>query len=122
MNPTAVKNPDGRTHCISCPLASPNASKARTPRLDSASLTTDCSRTRPSPAFVYSGRIRAVIRRIASGLTVLVAQAADFFDLGLSTLFLPEDPQVRVLLNYGTAALIWYVITVVVVRLVRRLG
>jgi hypothetical protein len=57
-----------------------------------------------------------------NGLTVLVAQAADFFDLGLSTLFLPEDPQVRVLLNYGTAALVWYVIMVVVVRLVRRTG
>ena len=57
-----------------------------------------------------------------NGLTVLVARGADFFDLGLSTLFLPEDPQVRVLLNYGTAALVWYVIMVVVVRLVRRTG
>jgi hypothetical protein len=29
---------------------------------------------------------------------------------------------VQVLLNYGTAALLWYLIMVVVVRLVRRMG
>ena len=44
------------------------------------------------------------------------------FDLGLSNLFLPADPKIRVLLNYGVAAIIWYVITAVVVRLVRRVS
>ncbi len=43
-------------------------------------------------------------------------------DLGLSTLFLPADPKIRVLLNYGVAAIIWYVITSIVVRLVRRVS
>lgn len=57
-----------------------------------------------------------------NGLTILVRDAAAVFDLGLSNLFLPEDPRLAVVLNYGTAALIWYVITVVVVRLVRRMG
>lgn len=49
-----------------------------------------------------------------------VAQLADLFDLGLSALFQPADPGLAVTLNYGTAALIWFVITAVVVRLVRR--
>jgi hypothetical protein len=55
-------------------------------------------------------------------LTQLIARGADLFDLGLSDLFLVSDPMVRVLVNYGFAALLWYLITIVVVRLVRRLG
>jgi hypothetical protein len=56
-----------------------------------------------------------------NGLTGLVASLADTFNLGLSNLFLPEEPKLRVVLNYGTAALIWFAITTVVVRLVRRI-
>jgi hypothetical protein len=56
----------------------------------------------------------------ANGLATLIRQTADTFNLGLSNLFLPADPKLGVLLNYGTAALIWYAITAVVVRLVRR--
>lgn len=55
-----------------------------------------------------------------NGLTMLVRDAADLVDLGLSDLFLPPDPKVAVLLSYGTAALLWYLIMAVVVRLVRR--
>ncbi len=55
-------------------------------------------------------------------LTQLIARGAALFDLGLSDLFLVSDPMVRVLVNYGFAALLWYLITIVVVRLVRRLG
>jgi len=54
-------------------------------------------------------------------LTQLIRDAADTFNLGLSDLFLPQDPRLGVVLNYGTAALIWFVITTVVVRLVRRI-
>jgi hypothetical protein len=57
----------------------------------------------------------------ANGLTTLVRDTADTFNLGLSDLFLPEEPKLGVVLNYGTAALIWFVITTVVVRLVRRI-
>jgi hypothetical protein len=57
-----------------------------------------------------------------NGLTSFVRDAANTFNLGLSDLFLPEDPKLGVVLNYGTAALIWFAITAVVVRLVRRLG
>jgi hypothetical protein len=55
-----------------------------------------------------------------NGLTQLIRDAADTFNLGLSDLFLPQDPRLGVVLNYGTAALIWFAITTVVVRIVRR--
>lgn len=55
-------------------------------------------------------------------LVSLVSGLAEQFNLGLDGLFQPADPRVAVALNYGTAALIWFVITSVVVRLVRRLG
>jgi len=51
-----------------------------------------------------------------------VREYADKFSLGLSNLFLPAEPKLRVTLNYGVAAIIWYVITAVVVRLVRRVS
>ncbi|MCW2721911.1 hypothetical protein [Pseudonocardia sp.] len=51
-----------------------------------------------------------------------VKELAVYFDLGLSNLFVPADPKIAVTLNYGVAAIIWYVITMVVVRLVRRIG
>jgi amino acid transporter len=55
-----------------------------------------------------------------NGLTTLVRDLANTFNLGLSDLFQPEEPKLGVVLNYGTAALIWFAITTVVVRLVRR--
>ena len=51
-----------------------------------------------------------------------VREAAAYFDLGLANLFQPPDPKVAVAMSYGTAALIWWAITAVVVRLVRRIG
>lgn len=56
----------------------------------------------------------------ANTLTVMVRTLAERLDLGLSDLFLPESPKLAVVLNYGTAALIWLLITAVVVRIVRR--
>ena len=53
---------------------------------------------------------------------MLVGDLADTFDLGLSDLFQPAEPKLAVVLNYGTAAVIWFAITTVVVRLVRRAG
>ena len=55
-----------------------------------------------------------------NSLTRLVAELASTFNLGLANLFLPPDPNVAIVLNYGTAALIWFVITTIVVRIVRR--
>lgn len=51
-----------------------------------------------------------------------VKDLAAYFDLGLSNLFVPSDPKIATTLNYGVAAIIWYVITSVVVRLVRRVS
>jgi hypothetical protein len=59
----------------------------------------------------FANTFAAAVKDLAGGL-----------DLGLSNLFLPADPKVRVLLNYGVAAIIWFVITSVVVRLVRRVS
>ena len=58
----------------------------------------------------------------ANGLTSLVADLATYFNLGLDNLFLPAEPLLAITLNYGTAAIIWLIITAVVVRLVRRIG
>lgn len=56
----------------------------------------------------------------ANAFARFVTYLADVFDLGLSDLFLPENPKLRVTLNYGMAAIIWLVITSVVSRLARR--
>lgn len=58
----------------------------------------------------------------ANGLTTLVSDVASRFTLGLDDLFLPAEPKLRVTLNYGVAAAIWWLITAVAVRLVRRLA
>lgn len=58
----------------------------------------------------------------ANGFATFVRNLADFFDLGLSDLFLPAEPKLAVFLNYGMAALIWFAITALVVRLVRRVS
>jgi len=58
----------------------------------------------------------------ANAFTVLVADLANYVNLGLDNLFLPAEPKLAVTLNYGTAAIIWLIITAVVVRLVRRVG
>lgn len=58
----------------------------------------------------------------ANVVAALVARLAATFDLGLSNLFLVDDPQLAVLLNYGAAALAWLLITAVVVRLASRIG
>ncbi len=57
-----------------------------------------------------------------NAFATFVREAAEFFDLGLANLFLPADPKVSVTLNYGVAAGLWYLITAVVVRLVRRIS
>ncbi len=57
----------------------------------------------------------------ANWWATLIRDAAQYLDLGLSTLFLPAEPKLAVALNFGAAALLWFVITTVAVRLVRRI-
>jgi hypothetical protein len=58
----------------------------------------------------------------ANAFAALITRLSDVFDLGLSNLFLVDDPRVAVVLNYGAAALAWLLITAVVVRLASRIG
>ena len=57
----------------------------------------------------------------ANGFTIFISDLAEYFNLGLGNLFLPADPKLGVLFNYGAAALLWFAITTVVVRIVRRI-
>lgn len=54
-------------------------------------------------------------------LTEYVSMWAGEFNLGLGDLFTPEQPKLAVTLNYGVAAIIWMIVTAVVVRLLRRI-
>ena len=58
----------------------------------------------------------------ANSFATLIRQLAEFFNLGLANLFLLDDPKLMIAVNYGAAALLWLLVTSVVVRLVRRIG
>jgi len=55
-------------------------------------------------------------------ITTFVRSWADPLALAFRDLFTPADPKLRVLANYGIAAIFWLIVTSIVVRLVRRLG
>ncbi|MGH3760039.1 hypothetical protein [Actinophytocola sp.] len=57
-----------------------------------------------------------------NGITVFFADAADPLALAFRNLFTPENAELRVLVNYGLAALFWLVVSAVLARLIRRLG
>ena len=58
----------------------------------------------------------------ANGITRFFASAADPLALAFKSLFMPENAQLRVLVNYGLAALFWLVVSSVLSRLIRRLS
>jgi hypothetical protein len=58
----------------------------------------------------------------ANGITQFFATTADWFVLAFKNLFTPESAKLRVLVNYGLAALFWLVASAVLSRLIRRLG
>jgi hypothetical protein len=55
-------------------------------------------------------------------ITSFVRSWADPLALAFRDLFTPSDPKLRVLADYGLAAIFWLIVTSIVVRLVRRLG
>lgn len=57
-----------------------------------------------------------------NGITVFFADRADPLALAFRTLFTPADAELRVLVNYGLAALFWLVVSGVTARLIRRLA
>lgn len=55
----------------------------------------------------------------ANPITVFFAAAANSLTLGLRDLFVPADPTLAVILNYGLAAIVWLAIGAILARLVR---
>ena len=60
----------------------------------------------------------------ANGIARFVRALADAASLGFKDLFNKpaDDPKLRVLVNYGLAAIFWLVVTSLAARLIRRLG
>lgn len=58
----------------------------------------------------------------ANGITRFFSTTADWFVLAFKNLFTPADAKLRVLVNYGLAAVFWMILSAVLSRLVRRLA
>lgn len=57
-----------------------------------------------------------------NGITVFFADWAEPLALGFRTLFTPENEELRVLVNFGLAALFWLIVSGILARLLRRLA
>ncbi|WP_024875479.1 hypothetical protein [Saccharomonospora piscinae] len=57
-----------------------------------------------------------------NGIVEFVGGTAEAVSLGFEDLFLPDDPKLAVLVNYGLAALFWLVVTSVGANALRRIG
>lgn len=57
-----------------------------------------------------------------NGITTFFANTAEPLALAFKNLFTPENPELRVLVNYGLAAVFWLIVSSVLSRLIRRLG
>ena len=57
-----------------------------------------------------------------NGITTFFSAAADPLALAFRDLFTPENEQLRVLVNFGLAALFWLVVSSILSRLLRRLA
>jgi hypothetical protein len=55
-------------------------------------------------------------------ITSTVKAVAEPFALAFKDLFTPSDAKLRVLVNFGLAALFWLAVRAIVVKLVRRLN
>lgn len=57
-----------------------------------------------------------------NSITTLVAYWADRLQLGFRGLFTPDNPKTRVVIDYGLPAVVWLIVTWILVRVVRRFG
>jgi hypothetical protein len=57
-----------------------------------------------------------------NGIVSFVRSWADGLALGFSDLFTPSDEKLRVLVNYGIAALFWLVVSGILAKIIRRVG
>ena len=58
----------------------------------------------------------------ANGIVSFVRGWADGLSLGFKDLFTPSDAKLRVLVNYGIAAIFWLIVSGILARIIRRIG
>jgi hypothetical protein len=58
----------------------------------------------------------------SNGIVSFVRGWADGLSLGFKDLFTPSDEKLRVLVNYGIAAVFWLIVSGVLARIIRRVG
>lgn len=58
----------------------------------------------------------------SNGIVTFVRGWADPLTLGFRDLFQPADENLRVLVNYGIAAIFWLIVSAVGAKIIRRLG
>jgi hypothetical protein len=58
----------------------------------------------------------------ANGIVSFVKGWAESLSLSFKNLFMPTDPKLSVLVNYGIAAIFWLVVSAIVAKVIRRLG
>ncbi|HYS40013.1 MAG TPA: hypothetical protein VEO01_30735 [Pseudonocardiaceae bacterium] len=58
----------------------------------------------------------------ANGITSFFRTWSDPLAWGFKDLFTPSDAKLRVLVNYGIAALFWLIVSSILARITRRLG
>jgi hypothetical protein len=58
----------------------------------------------------------------ANGITSFFRSWSDPLAWGFKDLFTPSDAKLRVLVNYGIAALFWLIVSSVLARIIRRIG
>ncbi|MGH3626785.1 MAG: hypothetical protein ACRDRL_05000 [Sciscionella sp.] len=58
----------------------------------------------------------------SNGITEFIKSFADAVSLGFKDLFTPSEPKLRVLVNYGVAAIFWLIVSYLVAALIRRLA
>ncbi|WP_326945028.1 MULTISPECIES: hypothetical protein [unclassified Amycolatopsis] len=57
-----------------------------------------------------------------NGIVSFVHSWADGLALGFSDLFTPTDAKLRVLVNFGIAAIFWLVVSGILAKVIRRVG
>jgi hypothetical protein len=57
-----------------------------------------------------------------NGITSFITSVSDPLAWGFKDLFTPSDAKLRVLVNYGIAAIFWLIVSSIIAKLIRRLG
>lgn len=57
-----------------------------------------------------------------NAIVVFAREWSETLSIGFKDLFTPEDAKLKVLVNYGIAALFWLVVSAVVAKIIRKVG